>query len=150
MKVIVISDSHGNIANLKHVIGFAKKIDAKAVIHCGDWNNVEAVDVARSSDIPLYSILGNADIDPEIGKKIKRVYLEFRFGGKKIGIAHKIEDLELVDNDLDIAFCGDEHRQYEKVVNGVRVVNPGALENGINFAVYDTASDKIEFVNDES
>ncbi|PIP57073.1 YfcE family phosphodiesterase, partial [Candidatus Woesebacteria bacterium CG22_combo_CG10-13_8_21_14_all_45_10] len=37
MKIVVISDSHGNIANLKHVLGFAKKIKAEAIIHCGDW-----------------------------------------------------------------------------------------------------------------
>ena len=41
MKILVISDSHGHIANLKHVLEIAKKIGVKAVIHCGDWDNLE-------------------------------------------------------------------------------------------------------------
>ena len=44
MKIIVIADSHGNIANLKHVMEFGKKIKVGAIIHCGDWDNVKAVE----------------------------------------------------------------------------------------------------------
>ena len=64
MKILIISDSHGNIANIKHVMGFATNINANAVIHCGDWDNLESVKTVLSFGIPLYSVLGNADTDP--------------------------------------------------------------------------------------
>ena len=66
MKILVISDSHGHIANIKHVMGFGKKIGAKAVIHAGDWNTVESVETVLSFGIPLYAVMGNADIEEEM------------------------------------------------------------------------------------
>lgn len=148
MKVLVISDSHGNIANLKHVMEFAKKINAGVVIHCGDWSNLAAVETVASYKIPVYSVLGNADIDPKMGKKFERVYLEFELGGKRIGVIHNIKNLEPGMQNPDILFCGHNHKQGESVKDGLRIVNPGALENDINFAVYDTISGEVEFFND--
>ena len=157
MKLLIISDSHGNIANLKHVMGFAKKVKVGAVIHCGDWDNVESVETVLSFGIPLYSVLGNADIDPGLGKRLKvkskrfaEGYLEFKLGRKKIGIIHDINILP----DVDILFCGHTHQRFEEIVDGVRIVNPGALENRINFAVYnavgthETANNRVEFFDD--
>lgn len=151
MKILVISDSHGNIANLKHVMGFAKNVGAKAVIHCGDWNTVESVKTVLSFRIPLYSVLGNADVDPKVEKllsakckKFDRVFLELELEGKKIGVIHDVDGLLKVD----ILFCGHTHQQYEYKIEGLRIVNPGALEGTINFAVFDTASGKIEFINE--
>jgi len=158
MKILVISDSHGNIANLKHVMGFAKKIKVKAVIHCGDWDNAESAKTVLSFGIPLYTVLGNADIDPEIGKRLKESaslrgksksfsenYLEFEIDNKKIGMIHDIRSLPKVD----VLFCGHTHQQFEEVIDSVRVINPGALENGINFAVYETVNNRVEFFDDE-
>ena len=146
MKIVVISDSHGNIANLKHVVGFAKNIKAKAIIHCGDWDNTKAIETVLSSGIPLYSVLGNADIDPDIGNIYKRVYLELVLEGKKIGVTHDIKKLE--SKDLDIVFFGHWQNQKEIKWNGIRAVNPGALENNVNFAVYDTKADEVEFIHE--
>ncbi len=153
MKILVISDSHGNIANLKHIMGFAKKIRAKAVIHSGDWNTLESVEAVLSFRVPLYSVLGNADINHEVEeilsskcKKFDRVFLEFSLDGKKIGIVHNLKSLSQISN-FDVLFCGHNHKQSESSRDGIKIVNPGALENDINFAVYDTKSAKIEFVN---
>lgn len=142
MKVIVISDSHGNIANLKHVMGFAKNIKAGAVIHCGDWDNVVAVETVASYKIPPYSVLGNADIDPKIAKIFNRTYLELKLDGRRVGVVHKVQDA--VFNNQDIIFCGHTHKQEKKD----KVVNPGALEHSINFVIYDTETNKVEFINE--
>lgn len=157
MKVIVISDSHANIANLKQVMGFAKKIKAGAVIHCGDWNNIAAVKTVLLYRIPLYSVLGNADIDPEIEelltmecKKFDRVFLEFELNERKIGVVHKldIKHQPSVIN-CDIVFAGHTHKQVNKVVGAIRLINPGALEDDVNFAVYDTVLNKVELINEQ-
>ena len=71
MKLLVIGDSHGNIANLKHVMGFAKKINAGYVIHTGDWNNLKSLETVFNYNIPIYTVQGNADIDPKLVRKLK-------------------------------------------------------------------------------
>ncbi len=149
MKILVVSDSHGNITNLKHVMGFAKKINAEAVIHCGDWNTLELVEIVLSYKILLYSVIGNADIADNIKNKFKD-FLELDIGGRKIGITHKPSDIKkfFAGKKMDVIFYGHRHSKDESFVNGVRVICPGAIINGINFAVYDTSSGKIEFINE--
>ena len=142
MKIIVIGDSHGNIANLKHVMGFAKSIDAKAVIHTGDWYNFDSIKIVTDFGMPLYSCLGNADIDPRFDfDEIVKVDLD----GIKIGVIHSIRKLKENKNNFDIVFCG--HRHYQN--HEGNIVNPGALEHGINFAVFDTETKMVEFINDD-
>jgi len=133
---------------LKHIMRFGKKIKAGAVIHCGDWNNLKAVETVLSFRTTLYSVLGNADIDPKMGKKFERVYLEFELGNRKIGVVHSVKSLKLKFQNLDILFCGHDHMQGECIKDGLKIVNPGALENAINFAVYDTNTNEVEFIND--
>ncbi len=155
---MIISDSHGHIANLKHVMGFAKKIGAKAIIHCGDWNTLETVDMVLSSRIPLYAVLGNADVRPEVGDRLKvkgkrfaEDFLEFELGGRKIGVTHRPSDIKkyFIGEKLDVIFCGHLHSKYESSQTQIKIIRPGAIVQGINFAVYDTESGKIEFINDE-
>lgn len=158
MKLLIISDSHGNIANLKHVVGFGKKIGVKAIIHCGDWDNVESVETVLSFGIPLYTVLGNADIDFSISEKLKAKsekfsedFLELNLGGRKIGITHKPSDLKkyFENKKLDIIFCGHRHSKDESIVAGVKVVRPGAIIIGNNFAIYETVNNRVEFVEDD-
>lgn len=147
MKIVVISDSHGNIANLRHVMGFAKRIKADVVIHCGDFSDLKSVETVMSFKIPLYGVLGNADIGDEITKKFEKS-LEIEIGGKRIGIIHDIKKADFKMKNLDIIFFGHWQKQKEIFWNGIHVVNPGALENDVNFAIYDTTSDKIDFINE--
>lgn len=158
MKLLIISDSHGHISNLKHVLGFAKHYKVDAVIHTGDWNTLESVDEVLSFGIPLYSVLGNADINPQIAnrlrttaKKFSESYLELTLGGRKIGITHRPSDLAkyFENKKLDIIFCGHRHSKDESLVGGIKVVRAGAIIKGNNFAIYDTVTNKIEFVSDE-
>lgn len=147
MKIIVIGDSHGNIANLKHVMGFAKTIGSKAVIHTGDWNNLKSVETVLEYGIPLYSCLGNGDIDPDF--KFKE-FIEFKIDGIKIGLTHKPVNVNKYfnDNDVDVVFCGHWHTKDESYMGKIRVIRPGALENDINFAVFDTETKMVEFIHE--
>lgn len=147
MKILVIGDSHGNIANLKHVMGFAKTIDAKAVIHTGDWNNLKSVETVENYGVPLYSCLGNGDIDPNF--KFKE-FIEFEIDGIKIGLTHKPVNVNKYFNykDVDIVFCGHIHSKDENYIEEIKIVRPGALENDINFAVFDTKTKMVEFINE--
>jgi putative phosphoesterase len=149
MKILVISDSHGQLANLKHVLGFAGKQNIKAIIHCGDWDNWGMVEEALKVKIPLYTVLGNADIEPKL-QNFSGDYLNLKLGGKKIGVVHRSAEVKkyFTPEEVNIVFCGHLHSSDDKIVSGIRVVRPGALIKGLNFAVYDTMSDKIEFFQD--
>lgn len=157
MKILVISDSHGHIVNLKHVMGFAKKINAAGVIHCGDWDDLASVEIVLSFGIPLYSVLGNADIDSEIedillaeSKKFAAHLLELEFDGKKIGVIHSASLKNEKLFDFKVVFSGHYHSKEEKTVNWTKFVRPGAIINGINFAVYETVTGDVEFFSDQN
>lgn len=154
MKILIISDSHGNIANLKHVMGFGKKINASAVIHCGDWDNIESVETVLSFGIPLYTVLGNADIEEGLeeyikfnAKKFDPNFLKFELGGRRIGVTHRVKKDDVYEN-LDIVFSGHYHTDESKMIDFLKFVRPGAILNGINFAIYETETNDTEFIKD--
>jgi len=138
-------------------MGFAKKFGASAVIHAGDWNTVESVETVLSFGVPLYTVLGNADIDPQIANRLQTTakkfdgdFLEFELGGRKIGITHRPSDNKkyFLGKKLDLIINGHLHSKYESSQTPVKIVRPGAIIKGNNFAIYDTDSDKIEFIED--
>lgn len=156
MKLLIIGDSHGNTANLKHVIGFGKKIGVKGIIHVGDWNNVKSVEEVSSFNIPLYTVLGNADIDHDVKGIIKKksksfdeTFLKTIIDNKKIGIVHKLRVIDYgLLKELDVVFTGHYHSQKKWEVDNVKIIRPGALENKIEFGVYDTRTERIEFIHE--
>ncbi len=153
MKIVVIGDSHGNITNIKLVLGFARKIKAEAIIHCGDWDNLKSVEEILSSGIPVYAVLGNADIDGLMTKNLKlkakkfdENFLKFEIGGRKIGIVHDFNHLVSNIKYLDILFCGHRHFKSEKTINETKIVSPGALHSiEQSFVIYDTETNGVEF-----
>lgn len=157
MKLLIISDSHGNIANLKHIVGFAEKYKVAAIIHAGDWDTSTAVEVVRLSGIPFYTVLGNADIDPELisdlrskTKKFDENFLIIELGGRNIGITHKPSDNKKYfgGKKLDLIVNGHYHSPYESVETPIKMIRPGATLLGINFAVYDTVKNTVEFIKE--
>ena len=155
VKVLIISDSHGHIANLKAVMEIAKKGGIKAVIHCGDWDNIASVEAVLSFGIPLYTVLGNADVEEGIEEylsynatKFDPKFLKFKLDGRRIGVIHKVKKDDQNFDNLDIVFSGHYHNAEEKMVNFLKFVRPGAIINGINFVVYETANSEVEFVKE--
>jgi predicted phosphodiesterase len=138
-------------------MGFGEKIGVGAVIHAGDWKTIECVETVLAFGIPLYTVLGNADIRPEVIKELKTKsekfsedYIKFEIGGRKIGVTHRPFDVKkfFSGEKLDVVFHGHWHKKDDKEIDGVRVVRPTAIIRGNNFAVYDTTSGRIEFVED--
>lgn len=154
MKILVVSDSHGHIANLKTAMEIGKRAGVKAIIHCGDWDNKESIDAVLSFSIPLYTILGNADVEEDLEeylkfntKKFDPYFLRFIIDGRKIGIIHCIRS-QLDFSNLDIVFSGHYHSKEIKEIDFRKFVRPGALINGINFAIYETETNEVEFVDE--
>lgn len=153
MKILILSDSHNNIVNLKTVMSIGQKSNIKAVIHCGDWDDTRAVEAVLKFNIPLYTILGNGDVDHDMesylrlnAKGFDIDFLRIEIGGRKIGITHKLREEDIRHEKLDIVFSGHYHSSDSRIADFRRFVRPGALINGINFAVYETETNEVELI----
>ena len=143
------------MANLKAVMEIAKKSDIKVVIHCGDWDNILSVEAVVSFGIPLYTVMGNADVEEGIEdyirlntKNFDPDFLKIEIEGRKIGITHKVKKDDNRFEGLDIVFSGHYHVAEEKMIDFTKFVRPGAILNGINFVVYETTNNNVEFVKE--
>ena len=111
--------------------------------------------------------MGNADVDSEIeeflrfnSKKFDPYFLKIEMGGRKIGVTHRPSDNrkyfatslrgDSSKAGLNVIFNGHLHSKYGGEFQGIKVVRPGALINGINFAIFETETNEAEFVNDEN
>lgn len=159
MRILVVSDSHGNVARLKHAFGFADKAGINAAIHCGDWDNAEAAATTKDVNVPVYSVLGNADVARSVeitralkenGVHLKPGTLNIELGGRRIVVNHFPGRLkaEVKSGNYDVGFHGHFHRPKKEKIGNTLVVNPGALHRTSqpSFAVYDTEVDGVEFV----
>lgn len=169
MKILILSDSHGNIVRLKHVVGYANSSGVSAIIHCGDWDNSEAVETMKDAEIPVYGVLGNADVDPQMVPSLRNTdvnfsvdFLKLDLKGRNIGVCHfppssrsaglrrgkPLQDA-LESRQYDILFHGHTHKKKDKLFGKTRVVNPGALQKTPtpSFAVYDTENGALEFID---
>jgi uncharacterized protein len=154
MKILVISDSHGHITNLKAVMEIAKKSHLEAVVHAGDWDNTESAETVLNFGIPVYTVMGNADVGEDLedylrlnAKRFDPKFLKINLGGRRIGIIHRVKKDDVFEN-LDIVISGHYHSSESKMINFLKFVRPGAILNGINFTVYQTETNEIEFVKD--
>lgn len=157
MRTLVISDSHGNIVRLNHVLGFAKQYSVGAIIHCGDWGSVTS-SLNSMKNIPIYGVLGNADYSLELIKNLKKAqvifepdFLTLDLGGRRIAVCHYPTKLfeAIQSQQYDAVFHGHTHKKRNEVVGRTQIINPGALERTLSpsFALYDTETNQAKIVD---
>jgi len=156
MKCAIISDTHGNLANIKKILDWLKKEKINFIIHCGDINGPAALkegfggfkgeikvalgnaDFGQKED---YEILPNAQIFDKFG--------EMNLDGKRIAFAHYPDPAkELAESGrYGLVFYGHTHKPWEEKIGDCRLVNSGEAAGQYQmptFAVYDTETDKLE------
>lgn len=127
-KILVFSDSHGNIQNMVFAV---KKSAPDMIVHLGDcWNDASRLHRAFP-DIPMERVPGNCDYQQEPAEKILLVE------GKKILICHghqyavksSLLTIELAarEKGVDLALFGHTHRVFYDIHNGVALFNPGSI-----------------------
>lgn len=157
MKIIIISDIHDNLVNLKKCLAWAENHDIKGTICCGDVVNSETLEfLDKKAPRPFYLISGNMEIfEPQEVNNLANINYLGRsgvcnFGERKIGLAHEpayANKLLSEHPDLDIIFYGHTHKPWLEKRNGVELANPGTLGavfQKATFATYDTGSGKLE------
>ncbi len=166
MRIAIVSDSHGNVANFKKIVQWLNKEKIGLVLHCGDIGSPENLKEALADfSGSFFGVFGNMDKDFKIlideYNKIPRVEInekifETELGGKKIAITHKPADAKNLaeSGKYDLVFYGHTHRAWEEKVlvsseltRTCRMINPGEVAGQFykpTFAVYDIATGELE------
>jgi hypothetical protein len=127
-KILVLSDSHGNLNNMILAVKAARP---DGIIHLGDcWADAQHLHT-KFSDIPMEQVPGNCDCRQEF---LERILL---IEGKKVLICHghtfnvKAGYLNLQyaaqEREVDAALFGHTHRVFYGNHNRIVYLNPGSI-----------------------
>ena len=130
MKLVVLSDIHGDYQRLVNTV-FAER-DADAIIFLGD--GLRELDRLQDEQpaLKIYAVRGNCDIasfaPPEAITAFAGKMILFTHG-HLYGVKSGIQDLAIAAKaqDIDIALYGHTHCALHQCIEGVHLFNPGAL-----------------------
>ena len=159
MKIAIISDTHGNVANFRKVVDWLNKENIRVILHCGDIGNTESLKESLADfKGNFFGVFGNMDKDFKIlieeYNKIPRVkinedILETEVEKKKIAITHFPDTAKKLaqSGKFDLVFYGHTHRPWDEKIGECHLINPGELAGQFykpTFAIYDTSTGKLE------
>jgi putative phosphoesterase len=153
MRILVLSDTHGDIDKAEKVIRKSNGINL--IIHLGDYFRDAQKLSSMFPDIPIEYIYGNSDfmIDDVPAEKV----LEFK--GKKIFITHGHRYSVKWDYDrlcekaeemgVDLLLFGHTHVAAMLKKNAYFIVNPGSIssprdDSSESYAIIDINDEKVE------
>lgn len=129
MRVLIVSDTHGNHDNFDRLLEIEQPFDQ--IIHLGDAEGGEDY-IAAAAGCPVAAVRGNNDYFSDLpGEQIIEIE------GKRIFITHGhyyyvvagVERLvkEAQGRDVDMVMFGHTHRPLVRQECGLMVINPGSL-----------------------
>jgi uncharacterized protein len=132
MRLLVISDSHGNYPFALKAHELAGPVDH--IIHLGDGAE-DALLMAQALGVPVIQVAGNCDPDPRLPQE-----LILDFGPCRLLLTHGNRQMvktglrQLVDKGIEVeatvVLYGHTHRSAVQTESGMLLVNPGALRQG--------------------
>ncbi len=138
----ILSDSHGQRTRVRTAIALLQSRGVTRFVHLGDFGD-GVLDELAGLDVCV--VFGNCD-DPrsldrdarELGLSVMHPSGVIECDGKRIGITHGhlVEELErLFLQRVDYLLHGHSHQRSDAIVDGVRMINPGALHRAKPFTV---------------
>ena len=125
MKIVVVSDSHGNIENLNRVKDKAVEFNASTFIHLGD--DYIDVDIVDFGEIEVIRVPGTRC--PEYFNKSSQRRIIKNFDGWSFFISHTNEfsKNDSLHKNIDVILHGHTHKPEINEKNGIIRINPGHL-----------------------
>lgn len=129
MKVLIISDTHGNHKNLNRVL--ERERPYEQVIHLGDIEGDEDY-LQAAAGCPVAAVCGNNDyFSPLPQEQIievagKQVFLTHgHYYYVAAGIEHLVKEAK--GRDVELVMFGHTHRPLIRQEQGLTILNPGSL-----------------------
>lgn len=159
LKIAIISDSHGNLANFRRILNWLKIENINIIIHCGDIGSADFLKEALENfEGRFFGVLGNMDRDYkldinryQISEKasVKEKIEEVQVGEKKIAFTHFPEAAKSLaeSQQYDLVFYGHTHKPWEEKIGKCILANPGETAGQFykpTFAVYDAGKETLE------
>ena len=150
MRILVVSDTHGNDSSLRRAILAQPK--AEVVIHLGDGEE-ELLRAKRAFPEKMFlAVRGNCDFGSDLpltgeftAQGVKIFYTHGHHYGVKMGSERLAESAG--ERGADVALFGHTHRR--ELVRGVgtaaTVFNPGSLRDGGSYGVIKVTDGQCEF-----
>ncbi len=131
MKILLLSDSHGNAARMTSAVKkFGKNADV--IVHCGDATRGEAdLLIKENPGKKVVCVRGNCDWgsslnDVEIFEVCNKRILVTH--GHLFGAKYGLESLyyKALEENCDLVFFGHTHNPTDETEGKVRLINPGS------------------------
>jgi uncharacterized protein len=151
----LISDSHGQAPRVRRALELLRDHGATLFIHLGDIGDGVLDELAG---FECHIVFGNCDDPHSLDQYARDIGLHVHHpggivdvDGKRIGFTHGhlIEELErLFLSQVDYILHGHTHERSDAVVDGVRVINPGALHRArpLSVALLTPATGVVETI----
>lgn len=130
MKIIALSDSHGDMYSVKKII--EKHKDADIIIHCGDNTRDEMDDIRLLyKDKMYYIVRGNCDFRGEYPSSICTDITDVKFfitHGHLYNVKYGLLNLKLKaeEENAKVVLFGHTHTALNDYDNGIYFINPGS------------------------
>ncbi len=153
MKIAIMADTHNNWVNFEKAIKWVMQEKIKLILHCGDIASQEIINDADKLFVgEIKYVKGNADWGLDLPEKLEvevQRNPSASSGQVKIAFVHFPEMAKKLakSGNFDLVFYGHTHRPWDEKIIDCHMINPGELAGQFNkptFAVYDTASNKLE------
>jgi putative phosphoesterase len=137
MRIGVVSDTHGHVANTRAAVRMLESCEVELVIHCGDIGAVEIVDLF--APWPAHFVFGNVDARPAelraaiaaAGQTCHERFGELEIAGRRIAFLHGDDERRLRETiaagTYDLVCYGHTHEAEQHQSGPTLVLNPGAL-----------------------
>ena len=131
-KILVASDTHGRLQNLKKVIALNNPVDM--FVFCGDGEGIEQElgELGLPGRCELHMVRGNNDYFSDLPKDDEFYigpYKAFLTHGHLYGVSVSSRRLaeEARERGCALAFFGHTHRPAQEEEGGVTCLNPGSM-----------------------
>lgn len=145
MKIIVVSDTHGNVYNLRQVL--TKYDDAEKIIFLGDGERDFEYVKSEIAGRELIMVKGNCDFGSDLNTvELLRINdnlvlcMHGHTKSVKYGNEMLIEEARTLGAKL--VLYGHTHEQYTDYNDGLYIMNPGSLNN-YQFGIIDIQKNGI-------
>ena len=158
MRLIVLSDTHDNIWNLRKALDRIAKERAEAIIHCGDVIAPFMFKEFREAGIPVHCVFGNNDGDKYLLTKTAEnsnglitlygILGEMDAHGFSIAFTHEPQFAEGLakTGKYDLVCFGHTHKPDQRQIGDTILLNPGDLmgkEGDPGFCIVETGERKV-------